>query len=824
VFNLNILLKFIIRNILEKKLRTLLIVFSVALSSALFFATSSISDSFQNMYEESIRNEIGTADIYLRGETESPLINREELELDESQYKTVVDIIELRGIYGDDEEPINIRAAELEDLEDINRIDFLERRFENELDDNEIIISSRTAESENLEINDKIDMEINGEKQSFEIAGIADTTRFFTDELNFRKAIISLKRAQAILRAENVVNLIYLDIEDNLNKANVLEKLEDENENIVAEETISDEELETLRNSISTPFYMILSVVLIMSVFIIYSAFKVIVLERMGNIGTFRSVGATKFETTFILVLESLLYGIIGAIMGIALGIGILDIMVRVLGSIQNTTTDTDIVFTMFQLVASALLGIIVSILSSLLPILKINKFPIKEIVLDFHKDEGREGNKKLFIGLALMTISLLVQLLLPETDMLVLALSVIILFIIGSIMITPYLVKLFTSLTKQVWYKLLGNESIIALKNINTKVLSNNIALFIIGISVVLAITSVTKSVENFIVGVYDEMEYDMRVQNIADYDEFIEDIDSLEAVDDVYSVLELSNVTVAESDERITLLHGIDIEEHLSFYKDIEIEGDDLEKLDSLKEENAIIIHSTIAKKLDLNEGDQLKLEKNGSTETLDVVGIMETSIGQNGRYAIMEKDNLESLFTGYSRTALLRGDNIEEDVREELKSKNYILTTKSEETEALVESNTNFMLLLQGFIYMAVVVGIFGVINNLVISFLQRKHDIAVFRSIGMDKSQVRKMFVMEGLFSGILGSGLGVLLGIAILRMIPYIINAMDVPMKIEYPLDLILGHFIAGVIIILVSSSSLMVRSSGISIIEEIRYE
>ena len=61
-----------------------------------------------------------------------------------------------------------------------------------------------------------------------------------------------------------------------------------------------------------------------MSIFIIYSSYKVITLDRLPVIGTFRSTGATQKMVTGILLLESLLYGCVGGFAGIPLGILVL--------------------------------------------------------------------------------------------------------------------------------------------------------------------------------------------------------------------------------------------------------------------------------------------------------------------------------------------------------------------------------------------------------------------------------------------------------------------------------------------------------------------
>ena len=82
----------------------------------------------------------------------------------------------------------------------------------------------------------------------------------------------------------------------------------------------------------SMPFFLISFFSLTMSVFIIYSSYKVITLDRLPIIGTFRSIGATKKAVTRILLLESLFYGCIGGLIGIPVGIFVLKAILQGMG------------------------------------------------------------------------------------------------------------------------------------------------------------------------------------------------------------------------------------------------------------------------------------------------------------------------------------------------------------------------------------------------------------------------------------------------------------------------------------------------------------
>ena len=60
------------------------------------------------------------------------------------------------------------------------------------------------------------------------------------------------------------------------------------------------------------------------------------------------------------------------------------------------------------------------------------------------------------------------------------------------------------------------------------------------------------------------------------------------------------------------------------------------------------------------------------------------------------------------------------------------------------------------------------LFGVINTLVMSILERKREIGVLLAIGMTKSKIRMMITIESIIYGIIGGPLGMLLGYLLIQ--------------------------------------------------------
>lgn len=90
-------------------------------------------------------------------------------------------------------------------------------------------------------------------------------------------------------------------------------------------------------------------------------------------------------------------------------------------------------------------------------------------------------------------------------------------------------------------------------------------------------------------------------------------------------------------------------------------------------------------------------------------------------------------------------------------------------------------------------ALVVGMFLVFNTLSVSVAERRHDIGVLRSVGATRDQIRRLFQGEALLLGLLGSVLGIPLGLGLAYLLQGRVGQMVVdalgttPMKVP-PLE------------------------------------
>jgi putative ABC transport system permease protein len=239
-------------------------------------------------------------------------------------------------------------------------------------------------------------------------------------------------------------------------------------------------------------------------------------------------------------------------------------------------------------------------------------------------------------------------------------------------------------------------------------------------------------------------------------------------------------------------------------------------------------IIITTALKYKFELDVGDYITLNTKTGKRDYKITGLCET-IYYNGQAAFISdkyfKKDMEGRY--YNDILVKSSENIDQTVqntKERFRDRGIRLITMAEMEKSNNESNAAMFSIFKAFSLMTMVIGIFGILNNFAISFMERKRVLAVLRSIGMSKGQIRKMIIIEAMTGGLIGGVVGIIMGVMIISIIPYLLKAIDLPIDITYDPMLLISGLLGGVVVCLIASISPALKSSKLNIIEAIKYE
>lgn len=201
----------------------------------------------------------------------------------------------------------------------------------------------------------------------FKILGIFSTGQAGYDR---RQAFVSLKRVQALLNRPNRINSIIMKLEDPYQARAAAGEIE----NQVGYKSVSwQEESEDLLNTLvirNTIMYAVVSAVLIVAAFGIYNVISTVVLEKQRDIAILKSMGFYARDIRGIFLIQGILLGIAGNLIGLPLGsaimAGLMQISLKPPGSSGKIQMPVDWSWPQFAIAAA--FALTAAVLAALLP------------------------------------------------------------------------------------------------------------------------------------------------------------------------------------------------------------------------------------------------------------------------------------------------------------------------------------------------------------------------------------------------------------------------------------------------------------------------
>jgi len=744
---MKIFLKYVLKSMLEKKARFFLLLIAIVLSTGLFVGSMGAVDAAIDSFVKPQLEQLENKDVYVSAKDGAMAFDLEGLKLD--GLKDMVPEIRSSFIYDtDDMQTIQVIGRE---EKYINKDVFVDGNELKDFNGETCIISKRVSEEFDLKVGDKLNTLLNGEKVSLEISKIsANQGVFYGDTKENFQIIVPYKYLAEKFNMKGKYNVVFT----NKTEANIkdsIEKFNDVNTNFIAKELYNEDAVKSQVAQINNMLYMMLLVVVFMSSIIIYSSFKLTVTERMPIIGTFLSQGATRGTIRRILYLESLCYGVLGGVIGNGLGVGILYLINYVISPLKEygilQQPNINIKYLIYGLVFSILL----SVASAIAPIIKTNKLQVKEVILNTSDSSEQIGIGKFVAGIALLLGVIIVNSL--KTKWLIsISPALFILAIIAVILIYPKVVEF---ISKNIFSKLRDTNPInaLALNNMSTsKVLLGNINLMNIAIISIIMINSLSISIKDVVVEAYENLNYGIEINvpesGTVDLKEKVLDV-LKEEPNVVQSSIQRQQYASGEIDGNNYSVMGIEPDKYLDFDNYLNWDKEEYKKFKN-GSLNDVVITEKIAEKVKLKKGDSFDMKVGTTNKSYNVVlynGGSVVFINYKG----LPKEYVDSASIQFYLNTTGRSADVKENINKKIRALGGSVLTFEETKARNVENNKQLTDILSIFSFMSVVIGAFGVLNNIGISFIQRKKDLAVLSSVGMSKFQRNKMLIIESVLT-------------------------------------------------------------------------
>ncbi|HCQ5685700.1 TPA: FtsX-like permease family protein [Clostridioides difficile] len=825
---MKIILKYIFTNIKERKIRTAVMLLSIVLSTVLLFVSFSIGLSYESAQRKMAKGMSGTATISVQSKNPDILTNLEDIP-DLNAIKSKVGVLESSAIYnkGGYYEEFSLIAADLSQLNKINK-----PRLENgdsitDFSGDKIILPNRFTSKYKIKKGDSITLQIYGKSYTFQVSDIASYDTVFLRHTRGVNALLPKETLSKIINKGSGYTRVLIESEEEMTE-NLVNKLSEElsTEKYTVSNTINETKIISDARQKTMPFFLISFFALTLSIFIIYSSYKVITLERLPFIGTFRSIGANEKTVTHILMLESILYGSIGGLIAIPIGVVVLNLMLHGLGNSLEQGISIPTVISPIGVIISVIVAIIVSLFSAYIPVKKASHLPIKNVVLGTVEEKNVSNRSILFIGSIMFILSVLLPRISPENTLYLAGGFSLLGLIVATIVLIPLITDIMSIVFEFVYKNILGNEGKLAARNMkNNKNIIQNITLLFISISAVIAISVVGNFVKTYITDVFRDAE----LQGFADgkmNEEFIEDVRHMDGIKNILPLYVMNN-EISGNGVTLSRLEGTDnIELYNSMfainYTNFEIKK---QVTEAFKDKRSVILNEDTLKKVGLSIGDTITLSKDKYDFSYKIVGSFKSRANDveaviPSHYAVNDFDKTNYGFLVYTA---VNPDAVMIQIRDLFGDTYNWSRTVEEFNNDSLNTISSFLSPMNKMTYFIFLLATVGIINNLLINYIQKRRSIAMYKSIGLSNKQNIKVTLIEGFTSGLLGAVIGIVISILEIQTI-FIVAGPKISMKpdLDFKTFIIVG--LLGIIVTLIGSIVPIIKGKKMKLIEEIKFE
>lgn len=304
------------------------------------------------------------------------------------------------------------------------------------------------------------------------------------------------------------------------------------------------------------------------------------------------------------------------------------------------------------------------------------------------------------------------------------------------------------------------------------------------LGVAALIAVMSVMAGVRqewsNMLVGAMGEINlYSKESSGIKNFDRIIKKIESMPLILDAIPVIEKQALLATEKDNSGVQVRGI--------------KKEDLEKKQviankiifgslGLFEDNAIIIGEALANNLRIIIGDKVKIISPQTTsvlvgsvpriKTFEVVGIFNSGAPDLDNLTVfMPLDLAQKFFKLPEQASLIEVNatklnyelarkRIGAEFHNDFRIIDWTQRNASLMNALEIEKMAMFMILT-----LIVIVAAFNIISGLIMLVKDKTADIAVLRTMGASKKMIVRVFLISGSAIGIMGTSLGILLGVS-----------------------------------------------------------
>ena len=545
---------------------------------------------------------------------------------------------------------------------------------------------------------------------------------------------------------------------------------------------LEDKDLENSIKSISRVFLILFALCMLLVIFVTVSVSERMITDKMSVIGTFRSLGVSSAKTTFALIFENALFGLIGSCIGILLYVLVKEPLFNSMLVVDDAIRPK-VPMPKFYIYLGVVLGAV--IIESLCPIkesIKALRVPIRDIIFNTKETEYKPSKVATIIGFVLLAAAAVCFFF---KDSFAMNMICFVCIIAGAALLFNYVTRAVAKLLEKLFAKL--NFPIAHLAAVEAGAKKSTVGSSVLCVTAA-ALALVIYMFSNSLSTVYSKEVFKCDVINglTGTKPTMLSYIDQLEGVNQTEFFYLTSDYVNFDDKEEAIYVYG---------WK----EGgnqlvDSFDGVDNNIGADEVCLGKIIMRKYGLEVGDKVKMTflAHGYLpieKELTIKSRINIDYGTgSGTSAVLNEDTYKEIYGDHPMYLFVKGDDpkaIKKTIQDHSADLVGMSMTSSEYMLQLTVQRASILMIIHALILIGVGLTFIGVVSNQLIGLEGRKRECAVMTSVAMPRKKLSKMFLLENMIAAgtalLFAIPIGMLMSVVFMRLMDITENV--IPMTI-----------------------------------------
>jgi len=574
--------------------------------------------------------------------------------------------------------------------------------------------------------------------------------------------------------------------------------------------------------------------------FVIFNVFSITVAQRTREFGMLRTLGAKRGQILRTVLIEGFLIGLFASILGILVGLGLAKGLSAILDLIGAALPSKSLVIEPRTIIVSLVIGIGVTLVSSLIPALRSTRVPPIAALSENIVIAGKNRvvlRSIIAVALTLIGLGLIASVLISGTEGGNAALQMgggALCIVIAISIFSPQIVRPMASIVGAPLERIGGLTGRLARENSqrNPSRTAVTAAALMIGLALVSFVTIFASGISSSVNKVIDQdVKGELVLQGPGGFAPI--PISAVTAAGKVKGVEDASGISFSQvkvdgaGSKAMSSVQPETINQVLN----LEFEQGSTDDLSGLQD-NQVIISEGVASSAGVKVGDKLGiLGQTGKKPELTVTAVMASgNLDLLGDLVITQKEMIKDFGVDTSGFALLKTDpgedvdsvqtRVEDDLDKTFPTVDVL--NQDELKQAQKEQISGLLALIYVLLALAIVVSLVGIVVTLILSIYERTRELGMLRAVGMSRRQVKRMVRFEAVITAVLGAIAGLILGIifAFLLGIPLKSEGFELSYPVVTLFIILILTAVAGVLAAIYPAR----KAAKLNVLEAVSYE